>query len=38
MGEKQQQKGLEILCVEEYLEKRRKLRNKEKKEEQDVSP
>ena len=38
MGEKHCQKGLEVLGVEEYLEKRRNLRKKEKKEGQDVSP
>ena len=38
MGENMSQRRLEILGVEEYLEKRRKLRKKEKKEEQDVSP
>ena len=35
MGENMSQRRLEILGVEEYLEKRRKLRKKEKKEEQD---
>lgn len=38
MGEKHCQRGLEVLGVEEYLEKRRKLRKKEKKEEQDILP
>ena len=33
-----QQRGYEIIGVEEYLEKRKKLRHKEKKEEQETSP
>ena len=38
MAEKHYKKGTEVLGVEEYLEKRRNLRKKEKKEGQDVSP